>query len=100
MCAYAYLQRWFLNKTISEYNNDQLNSVLDPQTLPKTQVFVKSRIPVLIKNIARNDIARRSTVKAVYSVTELREETNIKIEKLEKMLYEIHQKLTISQDMY
>ena len=99
MCAYAYLQRWFRTQTISEYNNDQSTSALDPQTLPKTQVFVKSRIPILIKNITGNDIVRRSTVKAVYSVTELREETNIKIEKLEKMLYEIHQKLTISQDM-
>ena len=100
MCAYAYLQRWFSTPTISEYTNDQSNSALDPQPLPKTQVFVKSRIPRLIKNIAGNDIAWRSTVKAVYSVTELREETNIKIEKLEKMLDEIHQKLTISQDMH
>ena len=92
---YAYVEKWIRNRSqvVSNHDNDVTNTPLSPEPLPKIHVATVSRIPGLKMQITKENLSQNQTIATVQDIAELRKETNVKIEKLERILEEINRKL-------
>ena len=79
--------------SVSENRIHLSESSFRPQPLTKGHIVTGSKIPRLVRHIKNGDGSRKPTFSKSNSIAELREETNIKIQKLEKMLEENNRKL-------
>ena len=77
------------NQVVSNRNNDESETSLSPEPLPKRHVTAVPRNPRLNDDIPKPNRSRNQTSATGQEIDELREETNIKMEKLERMLKEI-----------
>ena len=78
---------------ISDDENNRSESSISLRPLTKAHVVTVSKIPRLVRHIENQNISQKTTFTRNDTVAELREETNIKIQKLEKMLEENNRKL-------
>ena len=78
---------------VSNHNNDVSKTSLSPDPLPKTHVTTVSRIPRLKDAIPKQNRPRNQTSATGQEIDQLREETNIKFDNLEKTLEEINRQL-------
>ena len=95
MSVYAYLEKWFHIRSQAASNDNTVvaRTSLSPEILSKKDVPKVSKIPRLIREITNQNLTQHQASTACPEITELREETNIKFEKLERILEEINRKL-------
>ena len=88
--VYAYLERWIRRTSITD--NDPTKTPNTAQPLTKKQISRRIRISRLEENMRKRILTRTPASKAVQQITQLRKETNKKIEKLERNLEEMIRK--------
>ena len=115
LSLYGHIERWLRirRQALSNHGNDVWNNSSIPEPLPQKKVKMVSKIPRLVtqttkQNDSLNQIPGLSEEIAVLGeethyqtqtsdcdqkIAELRKETNVKIEKLKKMLEEINRQL-------
>ena len=95
LSLYAYIERWLRirRQAISNHNNDVSNNSLSPDPLPQENPIIVSEITRIETQITKENHLQNQPSGRCEEIAELREETNIKIEKLEKMLEEINRQL-------
>ena len=92
---YAYIEKWLRNRShaVSNHNNDATKTFKSQESLPKKHVTAVSRITTQKMQLTKANRSQNQTYATGQEVVELREETNVKIEKLERILEEINRKL-------
>ena len=98
--AYAYIERWLRirRQAISNHNNDVSNNSLSPDPLLQENTIMVSELET---QITKENHSQTQTFGRGEEIAELREETNIKFEKLEKMLEKMNgqlKKLAYNED--
>ena len=95
LSRYAYIERWFRirRQAISNHNNDVSSNSSIPEPLPQENVIMVSKVPRLVNQTTKQNHSQNQTSGRGEEITELREETNIKFEKLEKLLEDINRQL-------
>ena len=88
--VYAYLERWIRRSSITDKDPTKTRNTAQPLT--KKQISRRIRISRLEENMRKRILTRTPASKAVQQITQLREETNKKIEKLERILEEMIRK--------
>ena len=118
--VYAYIEKWIRNRrhlAFSENGNNRSEGSSSPRNhshpslsvfenrsnlsessssqhpLTKGHIVTGSKITRLVGNIKSEDISQRQRFAESNSIAELREETNIRIQKLEKLLEENNRKI-------
>ena len=89
------MERWFRNRNqvISNNTNAMTVTSVSLEVLQNNHVTKVSRIPRLVHRNTNLNLPRHQTSTAKQEIAELREETNVKFEKLECLLEELNQKL-------
>ena len=118
--VYAYIEKWIRNRrhlafsengnnrsegsssprphslpslAVSENRSNLSESSSSPHPLTKGHIVTGSKIPRQVRNIKNEDISQRQRFSESNAIAELREETNIKIQKLEKLLEDNNRKM-------
>ena len=78
---------------ISDDENNLPESLISLRSVTKTHVVTGSKIPRLVRHNENQNISQKPTFTINDTIAELREETNIKMQKIEKMLEENNRKL-------
>ena len=85
--------RSILSLAVSENRSNLSESSSSLYPLTKGHIVTGSKIPRLVRNIKNEDISQKQRFTESNAIAELREETNIKIQKLEKLLEENNLKM-------
>ena len=92
---YAYIEKRLRNRShaVSNCNNHATKTFLSQEAWPKKHFAAVSRITSQKMQMTKENRSQNQTYATGQEVVELRKETNVKIEKLERILEEINRKL-------
>ena len=95
LSLYAYIERWLRIRpeAISNHNDGVFNNSSSPGPLTQENTIRVSEISRLETQITKENYSQTQISGRGEEIAELREETNIKFEKLKKMLEEINRQL-------